>query len=807
MKTKKISSWKRGLAICMMFIMAFMLPATSLQQTVSQAAEKTHNPYYIKDVKLFIKKQGKLDDAEKWCKEQDGDWKVFNGDLNDSASGAFTKDVAVFLCYEPTVDPDEAITDLAVMNEKGDYSESEYELLLKKQKDSYIDMVKNMKGMINEYRANYEKKTPMAVQSYNYLNAYKDDDTGELLGDILLNADDDRIASIMLQCNGMVVLAMQEKLAAACDTAKTTWLDRMVKLGSYDKLKDAFSRNLSGGNIEKEIEKQYKETAIKILDRWDDLYATIENMSKFISENNLTGASKEQVDEWAKKLDPADSAFTSYEQFMTLFGLSAYKYGDKTLLDFFSKTKRQVEMDGIETLYPMAACLSKGQICALSESVSIFQMIQEAMGASVLNDTNTGVMADIKSDKEGKQILSDSKETIDDVDKMISLLGDKKISIYEGVDRDVYKGGVAVTTDAKQASAGDENSWTSLFVDKGNVSLTSIGVGIGAITTGILAFVFSHAAKAVENASYVKSFKQIYSVDDSLLYQVFDASTITKIRNNRITEITQLESLAMTDDDAVFALTDLTGKAIGQKSYKTFSLLKKGMTGFMILLSIADIAITAYSLYKYYNVEHLPIPHHMVDMTYSETKEASYVAYKSVRDQDGNCGDLNGGNSRQWLALYYTKDKKAGTPILAPSGGDEYRCIYGSSKSPGSEYSPIHMFGTRNVAQNLTFADGENGYSFNDGRGGIYFYYMHAGDVKMFGADDADASKDDEKESVSVATDVDTTQTEEAQATAGSEQAGTALSGGVVALIGVGGLVAGCFIGGIVVGVRRKKKI
>ena len=807
MKTKKISSWKRGLAICMMFIMAFMLPATSLQQTVSQAAEKTHNPYYIKDVKLFIKKQGKLDDAEKWCKEQDGDWKVFNGDLNDSASGAFTKDVAVFLCYEPTADPDEAITDLAVMNEKGNYSENEYELLLKKQKDSYIDMVKNMKGMINEYRANYEKKTPMAVQSYNYLNAYKDDDTGELLGDILLNADDDRIASIMLQCNGMVVLAMQEKLAAACDTAKTTWLDRMVKLGSYDKLKDAFSRNLSGGNIEKEIEKQYKETAIKILDRWDDLHATIENTSKFISENDLMGASKEQVDEWAKKLDPADSAFTSYEQFMTLFGLSAYKYGDKTLLDFFSKTKRQVEMDGIETLYPMAACLSKGQICALSESVSIFQMIQEAMGASVLNDTNTGVMADIKSDKEGKQILSDSKETIDDVDKMISLLGDKKISIYEGVDRDVYKGGVAVTTDAKQASAGDENSWTSLFVDKGNVSLTSIGVGIGAITTGILAFVFSHAAKAVENASYVKSFKQIYSVDDSLLNQVFDASTITKIRNNRITEITQLESLAMTDDDAVFALTDLTRKAIGQKSYKTFSLLKKGMTGFMILLSIADIAITAYSLYKYYNVEHLPIPHHMVDMTYSETKEASYVAYKSVRDQDGNCGDLNGGNSRQWLALYYTKDKKAGTPILAPSGGDEYRCIYGSSKSPGSEYSPIHMFGTRNVAQNLTFADGENGYSFNDGRGGIYFYYMHAGDVKMFGADDADASKDDEKESVSVATDVDTTQTEEAQATAGSEQAGTALSGGVVALIGVGGLVAGCFIGGIVVGVRRKKKI
>ena len=40
------------------------------------------------------------------------------------------------MCYQKTADADEAVTDLAVMNEKGNYSEGTYEQMLKDQAHS-----------------------------------------------------------------------------------------------------------------------------------------------------------------------------------------------------------------------------------------------------------------------------------------------------------------------------------------------------------------------------------------------------------------------------------------------------------------------------------------------------------------------------------------------------------------------------------------------------------------------------------------------------------------------------------------------
>ncbi|MBQ6538317.1 MAG: hypothetical protein IJL75_05375, partial [Eubacterium sp.] len=218
---------KRAIAACMMTVMAFMLPATPIYQSgdgVSRAATVKSDATYISETKLFIKKGGSAGDAKAWCESQGDGWQVLDGDLNAGASGAFAKDTGVFLCYRTTTDPAEAITDLAVMNEKGDYSEGEYERLLKEQKEQYMDMVKNMKSMLNEYRENYKNQMPMAVNAHDFLNAYIDDDSNELLGDLLLTVEDDKLAEILLQANGVVVLTIQQQLASACDTGKNTWL-------------------------------------------------------------------------------------------------------------------------------------------------------------------------------------------------------------------------------------------------------------------------------------------------------------------------------------------------------------------------------------------------------------------------------------------------------------------------------------------------------------------------------------------------------------------------------------------------------
>ena len=822
MKTKTGSFLKRGIAAGMMAVMAFMLPATPLHETQVQAAEVRSTGEFIKEVRLFVKQDGTASDAEAWCASKGDGWKVLKGDqdgnLNSGADAVFTEKYGVFFCYQTTTDPDEAITDLAVMNENGNYSASDYKILLDKQKEAYIDMVKNMKTMLEEYRKNYQNKVPMAVKSHDFLNAYKEDKSGELLGDLLLTVSDDNLAEILLQCNGTVVLAMQEKLAAACDTAKTTWLDRLSKLGSFDKLKNAFSQNIKSGDVEKAMERQYRETASKLLDRWDDLSKRINNLNKFLSDNGLSDATEDQIKDWVSKLEVTDDAYASYQEYLTLISLAGYKYGDKTLLNFFAKTKDQIEKDGIETLYPMAASFTKGQLAALDESTGLFQMVRDALGATVVNDNNAGIMAQVKKDTEGAKMIKENQEVIDEVDKIIETIGEDKISVYEGVDREVFDGGVAVTTDAKSASSGSESSWSSLFVKDGNVlQPCTIALGTGAVVTAVLAGVFSRfmTTKTVEKGLPVKdAISQILADNKSM---IADSNTRSVVR------------LAQSYD----ALIEGTKKSAekGQAYYKSalrtleegakdktiitrsnlYTGLTIGMTVFTILMAGADIAMNIIALHKYYNKEHIEIPHHIVDMKYSETSEASFVAYRSVRDQDDRCGDLNAGSCKQWLALYYTKDKNAGAPLLAPTeNGNELVVKVGTDAAPGTGYSPLHMFGTVNTAQNLTFADGESGYSYNDKNGGTYLYFSHANTVVTYTdkKDDTGAAlNEDEAETVTGSAVADATQPDDqskSEAEASASQTGTVLGGGTLLLVGIVGVVAGGF-GGFVIASRRRK--
>ena len=108
----------------------------------------------------------------------------------------------------------------------------------------------------------------------------------------------------------------------------------------------------------------------------------------------------------------------------------------------------------------------------------------------------------------------------------------------------------------------------------------------------------------------------------------------------------------------------------------------------------------------------------------------------------------------------------------------------GDETAPGMEYSPLHMFGTPNVVQNLTFADGDNGWSFNDKNHGTYLFFVHA---------NAEINYNN-----ALATEADGTGTDTATGSVTSpEEAGTVISTGMVVLVGAAGLVAGIFIGAI----------
>ena len=125
----------------------------------------------------------------------------------------------------------------------------------------------------------------------------------------------------------------------------------------------------------------------------------------------------------------------------------------------------------------------------------------------------------------------------------------------------------------------------------------------------------------------------------------------------------------------------------------------------------------------------------------------------------------------------------------------------GTTDSPGAGYSPLHMFGTVNVAQNLTFASGDHGYSYGDKNNGTYLYYTHANEIVTYtdtnGNELSDTNKSEE-----------VTETDSVSGSAaGTDQTATTITGGLIALVGAIGLVVGGLTGFVVADTRRKKHL
>ncbi|MCR4605100.1 MAG: hypothetical protein K5639_03780 [Eubacterium sp.] len=788
---------KKGVAAVLAFALSFSFVCQPIGAGHADAASGKR-ALYIKEIRVFTENGGEAEDAKKWCNSQPenqdhdktNDWDYFEGNLNKGASAALKREVGVFLVYQTTEDPNEAITDLAVMNEQGNYSGAEYKDILKKQEETYRDIVSDMCDMLKEYRKNVNEKVDIALQAQKFMNGYIEDDSGKPLGDFLLGASDEELIPVLMQANGQVVLMIQERLAYACDTAKTTWLERMAKLGSYKTLRDkALAAYKNDANkADKALDKKYKDKAVELAGSWDDIRTHIKHCQEYTKAQGIDKMTEAEYDAWAKKTQDDEDANLYRDEAPIVALLSKYSYEDGTLVDYFMNDYAK-DIDGnLRQLYPLVACLTEGQQAAVNESVSLFTMVMNASAASVFNDGNQGVAG-----QTGEKMSSEDKNNAEKVEKELDASLDKweknAISVYDGVDREVYKDGVAVTSTAKNYSNGVEKNWAEVFVDSGNFRNAAIGTAIGAgvFAAGAIAMCYAQTASAngmmAEVYSTLKTnVKWEMEFDDKMnliipdydeAYYAFDCThsgfdDVGFYYGDTATDAVKKQSQLGKDELMKKALT----KKGNATKLKVMQGLKIGFTVAAVLLSVADIVMTSVTLYKYYNREHLPIPHHMVDMSYNENQETSYVAYRSVLDTEGNYSDLNGGGGMQWLALYATKDSDAGKPILAPTeNGKEFICQMGKEESPGAEYSPLHLFGTEATPQNLTFADGENGWSYNDKEGGVYLFFQR----------DA-LSRDDAAE-------------------------GTALSGGLIVLIGMGGMFVGFILAIVFMSALRRKKV
>ncbi|MBR1874361.1 MAG: hypothetical protein IJ807_05605 [Eubacterium sp.] len=755
---------KRIIAGLMIPVMSLMIPGVHVT-----GASKT-SKQYIKEFRMFVG-TGAVVDREQacidWCKSQGEDWHYFNDNLNKGAEGMFSESRNIYLCYQTTTDPDEAVRDIAVMNELGNYNSGEYEVLLKEQKDTYAEMVSDLKDMRAEYAKNYKAGVPTAVQAHDVLNKYIEDDSGKLLGNLLIDADDETLVDVLMQANGQVTLFMQQQLTYACENANGTWLDRMEKLGGYDKLR-AKALKAAGGNAAKAdtaLDKSYKDDAEKLANIWESIKEHIDHYKGFAKKYKFTGMSADEILKW-KKDNMNNSDVYLYEQEESVItGLASYKYEDATLFDFFNQSYEDIRGENLKKLYPLAACLSVGQQAGANEYVSLFKLAQMALDANITNDYDKGKNAEVMKDasKDMEEFKDDCKK---DVEKAIDTwVKEEKISVYEGVDREIFKGGVAVTSPAFDFSKSAEKKWAYDFVDSGQYGIVMRDMCIATAVSGVLATAckilysanynstISNTIAAIEGNAYPVIFEKYGGKISKATYDYI--KTVPADHGYDTVEDMIIERALWGNDKDVKAFNELD-KAVWHHApvTKFFYAMKIGLTVLTVLMCVADVVLTVVALSNYYNRDHLPIPGYMVDITYNEDKETSYTNYKAVKDQNGGNSDFNGGNGKQWLALYQTKDEWAGDPILAPENGKscDLICQRKDSKLPTDEgYAPLHMFGEPGVAQNLTFADGEKGFSFNDKEGGTYLFFRRDSglsleiDQEITEEDDNDNTSDGDK--------------------------------------------------------------
>ena len=678
---------KKSIKVFTLF-MAVMMLVMGLPITAFAAKQEE----YIKEIRVST--ASTADAAKKWL--TDNGYTVVNTDLNQKAG----KD-CVYIGYKTTTNPDEAITDISLMQMDGGYSFSEYEALLEAKTQEINNMLDSLGACLAEARANLAAGKKNAQGAREVLNFFTEDDSGMLLGDFLLLQETSRedMIKVFLQSNGDVANIIYNMLAFACtdNGENTSWLAKLKDVDIYADYDPLLYSDAADAMFESFV-------------NIHDMMVTYENEYKDVAKEIINNPEyADCTDEEIQDLLP-----DSYLEYTLIYETLAYtQYGGKSLLDFFMRDPDELDT---EELFPIVSVLSAGQ--------------QEIIKFTSLNLLITFAQAD----DNGIQTIIDSlKESC----KLFTIY-EEKVSVYYGVDRSLFTdGGVALTTASlrKSASTGD-NSWfsgdninpglsTALHVVAGSTCALAIGAGIGA----------RFAKKAAQETYRVA----LRAAEDSLPHYI----SALRAEQNAVYQQALSRITAANPGMSIMDARCLAGKEIAPKyrplleattdgTYKrqlakeaSSKLARLGVAldvvmgvamGVMLIAEGVNIGIR---VYNYYHPEYTEIPRAIVDEVLTDT-DSYYVNYYAVKDQTGKSGDLNAWSAQRWNALYTTTDKKAGDPIIASSLVVKLK----SGEFPSDEHGAVHYFGE-------TAAANVNRYQFKKTATETYIFYERDHSLSM----------------------------------------------------------------------------
>jgi hypothetical protein len=451
------------------------------------------------------------------------------------------------------------------------------------------------------------------------------------MGDFFLDLpSNDQIVQVLFEGNSYVVSNLVKLLAIGLSGAANASLADKVaeKYAIKDTLTDAEYYD------DADIFSEYISTINAKLLRYDSL----------CEERDLSG-----------ELDEEDIFFMSeYSSLVAV--LDEVQLGDSKFTDMIRTGDYTVE-----DLYPIVACFTEGQK-ALIKLGQIENVIKHYVPTQAV--------------AEMKELLDSAENGMKDDSGVF-----QHINVYIGVDRSIFRGAYAMTSEADRQQAINGETWDiSKAADASGLLIASYVIaGLGAASACI----------SIGMAS-VALFYKTMSVATAFLYP----TTIGR---------------------AIVTSQVWGTNAWGALFRDFWGYYSTGMAGFLaiagglvlIAAGVAGIALW----YNYYNPEYTEIPNTMIDVKETDLGD-KYVKYSAAKvfengELSEKNADFNAYQGKEWIALYYTKDATAGKCLLP-----KFTCK-NNDASIARRHQGVSMFG-ETKAFNL------NSHVYSENAPGVY---------------------------------------------------------------------------------------
>ena len=565
-------------------IIAMLLVVTTLFTTFAINVSAAAAEEFISEVALIY--EDSVEDAKKAI--EGTDWKLFDKDLNPKADYMF--DDGVYLIYKTSTNVEDAITDLRVMNMYGGYSTSNYKRQLEASRKEYTNLVADLRVVANEFRTAYIGNDPMAALAKRQLAVYWDrqteggTETGMNMGDFFMDMpSDEQVVQVLFEGNSIAVSNLITLLAIGISGSYESSLE--------DRIAEQYAKR---DTLTDEL---YYDDAVILYDAFENIRAKLLRYDALSAEYDLTDDNM------------TEEEFTFMSEYASiaaiLKGITLDPIEGFTLADVIH-TGKYTHKD----FYPIAAALTKGQMALVR------------MGQL---ETILKYGAPSASPEELREYLN---EYIKAANAEYDGIFDKGIDVYTGVDRSVFKGSYAMTTEAERQQALTGETWSikSAAEDSKGIIIAACAIaGLGAIPGAFalglgVGYVVTGAIETLGSWTGISSWQSI----GIMFYH-----------------------------DTWWTWKPLAG-------------LAAPVAAGLLLIAGGMVGISLW--YNYYNPDYTEIPNTMIDVREGDLGD-KYVKYTAAKVyEDGKLSeknaDFNAYEGKEWNALYYTKDATAGNCLL-----------------------------------------------------------------------------------------------------------------------------------------------